>query len=75
MSVFERCHQGVARQEAGKGGEVGGKIKWRLSEVNTRAVSRGQDNKFPCALLVYLCLSFRDLFIFFGNSFPPFIIK
>ena len=40
MSIYERCHQGVARQEAGK---VGGKIKWRLSEVNARAVSREQD--------------------------------
>ena len=28
---------------SGEGWGVGGKIKWRLSEVNTRAVSRGQD--------------------------------
>ena len=40
MSVYERCHQGVLRQEAGNGGGI---IKWRLSEVNTRTVSRGQD--------------------------------
>ena len=34
--VFERCHQGVAR------GMDGGKFKRRLSEVNAKAVSRGQ---------------------------------
>ena len=39
MSVSEKCHQGFA----GKGGEDGGKIKWKLSEVNARAVSWGQD--------------------------------
>ena len=38
--VFERCHQGVAR------GMDGGKFK-RLSEVNARAVSRGQ-NELVC---------------------------
>ena len=37
MRVFEKCHQGVAREE----GE-GLKIKWKLPEVNTRVVSRGQ---------------------------------
>ena len=37
--VFERYHQGVAKQEGGSEG----KIKWKLSEVNTRAVSRGQN--------------------------------
>ena len=36
-SFFERCHQGVAR------GMDGGKFKRKLSEVNTRAVSRGQN--------------------------------
>jgi len=39
--VFERCHQGVAR------GMDGGKFKRRLSEVNARAVSRGQ-NELVC---------------------------
>ena len=28
---------------SGEGWRFGGKIKWRLSEVNTRTVSRGQD--------------------------------
>ena len=41
--VFERCHQGVAR------GMDGGKFKRRLSEVNARAVSRGQ-NELVCKL-------------------------
>ena len=40
MRVFEKCHQGVAKQE---GGRSGGKIKWKLSEVNSGAVSRAQD--------------------------------
>ena len=31
-----------ARQEEGRSGRDGGKIEWTLSEVNTRAVSRGQ---------------------------------
>ena len=35
--VFERCHQGVAREMDG------GRFKRRLSEVNARAVSRGQN--------------------------------
>ena len=39
--VLERCHQGVAR------GMDGGKFKRRLSEVNARAVSRGQ-NELVC---------------------------
>ena len=41
------------RQEAEKGGGVGGKIKWRLSEVNARAGSRGHDKlvgKFKMAV-------------------------
>ena len=37
VSVHEKCHQGVARQEAERGGEVGGKMNWRLSEVNAWA--------------------------------------
>ena len=40
MSVYERCHQGIAKQEAWR---VGEEIKWRLSEVNAKVVSRGQD--------------------------------
>ena len=37
--VFERCHQGLqGRKVRGDGGE----IKWKLSEVNIRAVSREQ---------------------------------
>ena len=36
-TVFERCHQGVTREMDG------GKFKRKLSEVNTRAVSRGQN--------------------------------
>ena len=43
MRVFERCHQGVVREEGGGRGGDGGKIKWTLSEVNTRTVSRGQN--------------------------------
>jgi hypothetical protein len=39
----DQCLQGIARQEAEKGEGLGKKIKWRLSEVNTRAMSRGQD--------------------------------
>ena len=37
LESFERCHQGVAR------GMDGGKFKMKLSEVNTRAVSRRQN--------------------------------
>ena len=36
---FERCHQGGC--EIGRGD--GGKIEWKLSEVNTRTVPRGQN--------------------------------
>ena len=43
MRVYEKCHQGVVIQEWGKGVGDGGKLKWKLSEVNTRTVSRGQD--------------------------------
>ena len=38
MSFRKVPPQGVARQEWGRGGD-GGKIKWKLSEVNIRAVS------------------------------------
>ena len=40
MRVFGKCHQRGC--ETG-GGRSGGKIEWKLSEVNTRAVSRGQN--------------------------------
>ena len=34
---------GVSREEGrGRGGD-GGKVKWKLSEVDTRALSRGQN--------------------------------
>ena len=39
MSVYERG-TGGCKTGSGEGWGVGGKIKWRLSEVN---VSRGQD--------------------------------
>ena len=32
-----------ARQEGARSGRNGGKNKWKSSEVNTRAVSRGQN--------------------------------
>ena len=40
---LEKCQHRVC--ETGKVGSGGdsGKIKWKLSEVNIRAVSRGQD--------------------------------
>ena len=41
IRVFERCHQGAVR------GMDGGKFKRRLSEVNARAVSKGQ-NELVC---------------------------
>jgi hypothetical protein len=47
-----------------KGGGDGGKIKWELSEVNVRAVSRGQDEligKFKMA--VGYVISIRGLFM------------
>ena len=31
----------VARQEEGRNGVDGGKIEWKLSEINTRALPRG----------------------------------
>ena len=52
MRVFERCHQGCKRgRREGKGGNRG-KIKSKLSEVNTWDVSRGQNeliSKFKMA--------------------------
>ena len=37
MTVLEKCHHSV--YEAGRG-RTGGKIEWKSSEDNTRAVSR-----------------------------------
>jgi hypothetical protein len=39
---LEGAIRGLRDRKQGKVG-IGGKIKWRLSEVNTRTVSRGQD--------------------------------
>jgi hypothetical protein len=41
MTVSDKCHQGGC--DTGRG--VGGKIEKKSSEVNTRAVSREQQNK------------------------------
>ena len=43
MRVFEKCHQGGSRQGGGRSRGDGGKIKWKLSEINTKATSRGQN--------------------------------
>ena len=40
--IFERCHQGVARGMDARGMD-GGRFKRKLSEINTRAVSGGQN--------------------------------
>ena len=40
MRVLKKCHQGGCK--TGRG-EDGGKVKWKLSEVDTRALSRGQN--------------------------------
>ena len=42
MTVSNNSHQGE-KQEEGKGGGGRGKIEWKLSEVNTRAVSREEN--------------------------------
>ena len=39
---LNKSHQGEEQKEGGSGG-AGGKIELKLSEVNTRAVSRGQN--------------------------------
>ena len=41
MQIFKSATRGVAIQEGVKGME--GNIKWKLSEVGTMAVSRGQN--------------------------------
>ena len=42
MTVSSKSHQGK-EQEEGRSGGVGGKIERKLSKVNTRSVSRGQN--------------------------------
>ena len=42
MQIHVRFFNSATRRFGRQGGD-GGKIKWKLSEVNTRAVSRGQD--------------------------------
>ena len=39
VRVSNKSHQGKEEEERRSGGD-GGKIEWKLSEVNTRAVSR-----------------------------------
>ena len=43
MRVFEKCYQRGCATGRGWGGGDGRKIKWKLSKVNTRAMSRGQN--------------------------------
>ena len=42
VRVLEKCHQRGVRQEEGRSAGIEGKIEWKSSEVNTRAVSRGE---------------------------------
>ena len=42
MTVLSKNNQGK-EQEEGRSGGGGGKIQWELSEVNSKAVSRRQD--------------------------------
>ena len=45
--------RGLQERKVGRRGGDGGKIKWKLSEVNTRTVSRGQNEligKFKMAV-------------------------
>ena len=39
MTVLSKSHQWKEQEE----GRIRGKIEWKLSEVNTRAVSRGHN--------------------------------
>ena len=41
MTVSDRNHQGGCEGGRGEDGVDGGKIEWKLSDVNTMAVSRG----------------------------------
>ena len=53
VTVLCKSHQG---QEEGRSGEDREKIEWKLSEVNTRAVSRKQNEligKFSVTLDVF----------------------
>ena len=43
MRVLDNCHQSGCESGRGKGRWDGGKIKQKSSEVNTRALSRGQN--------------------------------
>ena len=43
MTVSNKSHQDGPEQEEGWSGRDGGKIEWGLSEVNIRALSRGQN--------------------------------
>ena len=42
VTVSSMSHQSTEQKEGRSGGD-GGKIEWKLSEVNTRAVSQGQN--------------------------------
>jgi hypothetical protein len=58
ISVTRMC----AREVYGRSGEDGGKIEWELSEVNTRAVSREQNElmgKFKMAAGVVISIRGR----------------
>ena len=41
MTVLDKCHPGWMQEEGRSEGDRG-KIKWELSEVNTKAVCRAQ---------------------------------
>jgi hypothetical protein len=42
MTVLSKNHQGKEQKEGRSGGN-GGKTEWKLSESNTRSVSRGKN--------------------------------
>ena len=42
-TVLEKSHKSGCKSGRGRSGNNGGKIEWKSSEVNTRAVSRGQN--------------------------------
>jgi hypothetical protein len=42
VTILSKSHQGK-EQEEGRSGKDGGKIEWKLSVVNNRAVSGGQN--------------------------------
>ena len=43
MTVLDKCYYGGCETGRGWSGGDGWKIEWKLSEINTRAVSRGQN--------------------------------